>query len=243
MKMIRIMKFAALGVGCGASGIATAVPIVDPVGDFLPTYLSSGRPVGADLDVVAAEVIYHSATRRFEFIGTMAGAIGTTAAIGAESPLYVWGVDRGQGTERFLAGSPAIGDGVAFDSVVILRPNGTASVNLFGLGGGATNLPAGTALISGNTISAFLDEALLPSLGRGFGDYTWNLWPRFGAGQNSQISDFSPNEASGGVDAANARVTLPEPTTLALLGIGTLALVGRRKIGWSQPAKGAQDAR
>lgn len=230
MKMRRIMSLAAMGALGSVSGIAAAVPIVDPVGDFLPTYISSGRPAGADLDSVAAEVIYHPASHRFEFIGTMAGAIGSTAAIGAEGPLYVWGLDRGQGTERFLAGSPAIGDGVAFDSVVILRPNGTVSVNLFGLGGGATNLPAGTALISGNTISAFLDETLLPSLGRDFGDYTWNLWPRFGAGLNAQISDFSPNETSGGVDAANARVTVPEPSTLALLGIGALALIKRRKI-------------
>lgn len=231
MKIRRIRRLAAIGAMCSVSGLAAAVPIIDPVGDFLPTYLGSGRPAGADLDVVAAEVIYHPASHRFEFIGTMAGAIGSTAAIGTESPLYVWGVDRGQGTERFLAGSPAIGDGVAFDSVVILRPNGTASVNLFGLGGGAINLPAGTALISGNTISAFLDESLLPSLGRDFSDYTWNLWPRFGAGLNSQISDFSPNEAAGAVDAANARVTVPEPSTLALLGIGTLALVKRRKLG------------
>jgi len=153
-----------------------------------------------------------------------------TPAAGGESVLYVWGVDRGAGTERFLAtGSPPIGDGVAFDSVVILRPDGTATVNLFGLGGGATNLPASTALISGNTISAFLDEMLLPTQGKDFSDYTWNLWPRFGGGQNAQISDFAPNEASGAIDAANARVTVPEPSSLALLGIGALAFVRRRQ--------------
>ncbi|MEO6147192.1 MAG: PEP-CTERM sorting domain-containing protein [Sulfuriferula sp.] len=138
-------------------------------------------------------------------------------------------MDRGQGTERFLSGTPSIGDGVAFDSVVILRPNGTANVNLFGLGGGSTNLPAGTALISGNTISAFLNETLLPSLGKNFSEYTWNFWPRFGAGLNAQISDFAPNEASGATDAANARVTVPEPSSLALLGIGALAFIRRRQ--------------
>jgi hypothetical protein len=229
MKMKRINIIAAMGVLWTVSGIAAAAPITDPVGDFLPTYVASGRPAGADLDVVAAEVIYHPGSHQFEFIGTMAGAIGTTPAAGSESVLYVWGVDRGEGTERFLAGSPSIGEGVAFDSVVILRPNGTATINLFGLGGGATNLPASTALISGNTISAFLNEALLPTRGEDFSDYTWNLWPRFGGGLNAQISDFAPNEAVGAIDAANARVTVPEPSTLALLGIGALAIARRRQ--------------
>jgi hypothetical protein len=179
--------------------------------------------------VTAAEVIYHPGSHQFEFIGTLAGAIGTTPAVGAESPLYVWGLDRGQGTERFLAGDPAIGDGVAFDSVVILRPDGTATINLFGLGGGVTNVLAGAAFVNGNTISAAIDETLLPSRGKDFSDYTWNLWPRFGAGLNAQISDFLPNEAAGNTDAANARVTVPEPSSLALLGIGALALVRRRR--------------
>lgn len=229
MNMNRINTLAAMGVLWTLSGPAAAVAITDAVGDFLPTYVASGRPTGADLDVVLAEVIYHPGSHQFEFTGTMAGAIGTTAAIGGESPLYVWGVDRGQGTERFLAGLPSIGDGVAFDSVVILRPNGTISINLFGLGGGATNLVG--AIINGNTISAFLSEALLPSTGNAFSDYTWNLWPRFGAGNNAQISDFAPNEAPGAINAGNAPVTVPEPSTLALLGIGALAVVRRRHKG------------
>ncbi len=225
--MQRINKLALISVLCGVSGFAAGAPIVDPVGDFLSTYIN--RPLGADLDVVAAEVIYSPGSQKFEFIGTMAGAIGTTPAAGGESVLYVWGVDRGQGTERFLAGSPSIGDGVAFDSVVILRPDGTISINLFGLGGPAVNLSSG-AVINGNTISAFLDETLLPSTGAAFSDYTWNLWPRFGAGNNAQISDFSPNEVAGAIDAANNPVTVPEPSSLALLGIGALALLRRRRI-------------
>jgi hypothetical protein len=219
----------ATGVLCSLGSIVQAAPITDAAGDFLPTYLASGRPAGADLDVVSADVVYRPDSHAFKFTGTLAGPVGTTPAAGGESVLYVWGVDRGQGSERFLAGNPAIGDGVAFDSVVILRPDGTVTVNLFGLGGGATNLPANTALISGNTISAFLSEALLPSLGRDFRAYTWNLWPRFGAGQNAQISDFAPDEAAGAIDAANAPVTVPEPSTLALLGVGALAFIRRRQ--------------
>ncbi len=217
-----------VGILAGLSSPVMAVPIIDPVGDFLASYIASGRPAGADLDVVSAEVIYRPTLNRFEFIATLAGAIGTTAAINGESPLYVWGIDRGQGTERFLAGTPSIGDGVSFDSVFILRPDGSATINLFGLGGGGTNLAIGAALISGNTISAFLDETLLPSQGKALSDYTWSFWPRFGAGLNAQISDFSPNEAAGAVDAANARVSIPEPSSLALLGIGALAFMRRR---------------
>ncbi len=227
MTMKRVNRLAVLGLLCGVSGIASAVAITDPVGDFLPSYIASGRPTGADLDVVSAEVIYSPGGNRFQFIASMAGAIGSTPAAGGESVLYVWGVDRGQGSERFLAGNPSIGDGVAFDSVVIMRPDGTISINLFGLGGGATNLPSG-ALVNGNTISAFLDETFLPSTGAAFSDYTWNLWPRFGAGNNAQISDFAPDAAAGATNAANAAVTVPEPSSLALFGIGALALARRR---------------
>lgn len=117
----------------GAAGHAAAIPVTDPVGDYLPTYIASGRPLGPDLDAVAAQVTYLPASRQFRFTATLAGAISTTPAAGGEAPLYVWGIDRGQGTERFPAGSPSIGDGVAFDSVLILRTDGGGNVNLFGL--------------------------------------------------------------------------------------------------------------
>ena len=229
MKMKTHCRLAALAM-LGAVGNAAAIPVTDPVGDFLTTYVDSGRPLGADLDAVAAEVTYLPGSQQFRFSATLAGPIGTTPAAGGEAPLSVWGIDRGQGTERFLAGSPSIGDGVAFDSVLILRTDGSGTINLFGLGGPATNLLAGTALISGNTLSVLFSETLLPSLGRAFDEYTWNFWPRFGAGNNAQISDFLPNEAAGAIDAANARVSVPEPSTLALLGLGTLALVARRRL-------------
>ncbi len=60
MNMKRINRLAVLGLLCGVSGIASAVAITDPVGDFLSTYVASGRPTGADLDVVSADVIYRN---------------------------------------------------------------------------------------------------------------------------------------------------------------------------------------
>ena len=51
--------------------------------------------------------------------GTVNGAVGTTT-----NGAWVWGLDRGQGTERF---QPAFGAGVKFDSVVALFANQTGS--------------------------------------------------------------------------------------------------------------------
>ena len=228
MKLQSPLPWAAAAVLSVASLLAQASPVVDATGDFLASYVNSGRPQGADLDVISADVVYLPASHQFRFVATMAGAIGTTPAAGAEAPLYVWGIDRGAGTERFLAGSPSIGDGVAFDAVLLLNPNGNATVNLFGLGGGATIL-TGVTVVDGATISATLDEGMFPSQGLLFGSYTWNMWPRFGAGNNAQISDFAPNEAAGARDAANAPVSIPEPSTLAIALLGSMALVRRRR--------------
>src|SRR5262245_50789143 len=73
-----------------------AVPAAytDPVGDFLPTYTG---PQNAGLDVVAHEVIVQE--DRMIFHGRMAGPVAATQAIGG---LYLFGLDRGQGTPRFL---------------------------------------------------------------------------------------------------------------------------------------------
>jgi hypothetical protein len=223
-----LLRLAAVTALAAIGPLSQAAPVADAAGDFLASYVTSLRPLGADLDVVSADVIYHPALHQFTFVATMAGAIGTTAAANGETPLYVWGIDRGEGTERFLGGSPSIGDGVAFDAVLLLNPNGNATVNLFGLGGAATIL-AGIAQVDGDTISATLDESLFPSRGLAFDRYTWNMWPRFGASNNAQISDFAPNEAAGAPDAANAPVSIPEPSTLAIAALGLAALAGRRR--------------
>jgi hypothetical protein len=203
MKLLRLLA-ATFVLASLVTGHASA-QVWDPQGDFLPTYTGPQNP---DVDVLRANVRLNATY--FEFVGEMAGAIGATPGA-----LYVWGLDRGLGTERFVGGTPSVGQGVRFDSVILMRPDGTGLVNLLN-GQPAVNLPAGSIAISGSTIRARVDRSLLPGNGRDYMQYTWNLWPRVGVGNNAQISDFAP-------DASNAAV-VPEPSSLSLIALGGLFL-------------------
>lgn len=186
----------------------------DPANDFISTYAFDHNP---DVDVLHANVDYDGTS--LIFTSTMAGDIGQTAGA-----LYVWGFNRGQGTARF---SPAIPntDNILFDSVVILRPDTTATVSRI-VGGGSTNFGAGTVSINGASMAAVIPVAELPELGFTKDNYTWNLWPRVGTGNNNQISDFAP-------DNANVKVNVvPEPVSMLAFSAGLVALV-RRKIARS----------
>lgn len=195
----------------------SAAALTDPVGDFLPTFTG---PANADLDVVSSFVNWDPVSQTFTASGTMAGAIGTTA--GAS---FIWGFDRGAGTERFVAGTPSTGVGVFFDSVLVLTGAGAGTINLLN-GTPAVTLAPGSVQISGNTISATFAASLLPSNGRLFEQYGWNLWPRSGPG-NAAISDFAPDASTPVV------TTVPEPATWALLlaALPALAWVSRRRRG------------
>ena len=197
---------------CGAAWLTLssgAHAVTDPTGDFLAGYTGAKN---GDLDVVDASVTYNAGTHLFDFTATMNAPIATTS-----SAFYVWGIDRGAGTEKFNTGANPIGAGVKFDTVVIFRLDGTATI-------GSTVLHDVT--FSGDTIMGSVPDSLLPSMGFSFEDYTWNLWPRDGnAAGNAAISDFAP-------DASNAGVTaVPEPGSLAMLGLGglMLAFAARRR--------------
>ena len=185
--------------------------ITDRPGDFLATF--AGSSASTDLDVLSASVFYNAGTDVFTLTATMSGAVGSTA-----TGLYVWGVNRGAGAAGFAANGI---NGVRFDRVILLRPDGTGTV------AGAGALPGGSVMLSGNTITATVSGSLLPSTGFANKlDYTWNLWPRDSAFAGfTAISDFAP-------DNANFTATpVPEPSTavLSMLGLGGLLAWRRRR--------------
>jgi hypothetical protein len=191
------------------------VGVTDTANDFLSTF--AGSVTSTDLDVVSATVIYDASSDLFKLTATMNGNVGLTA-----TGLYVWGVNRGAGVASFAANGI---DGVRFDRVVLLRPDGTGSV------GGAGNLPGGSISINGNTITGVISGSLLPTTGLNKLDYTWNLWPRdtrftgFAA-----ISDFAPDNSNF---TSTPGSVVPEPQSLALLlcGLSAVAWVTRRRAG------------
>jgi len=201
----------------GPRGPARAALISDPVGDFLPTYTGPQDP---GLDVVAHEVIFLA--DRLSFFARMAGPIAPTQAIGG---LVLVGMDRGQGTPRFLGGTPIIGPNVRWDLVVRINPDGTGLVNNQ-VAGVVTPLNPADISIDGNEFTASVPlSLLLPAATRPPLEWTYNLWPRNGVviGQNMHVSDLAPDDGNSPVQA------VPEPGLLTLCGIGACGLVG---YGW-----------
>ena len=147
---------------------------------------------------------------QFLFTTTLAGPVGTT-----QSSLYVLGFDRGRGTSRF----PVIAPGVLFDEVVTVTGIGVATVRDLLPGGTTTVLPSSAVNISRNNLNVAIPAELLPSQGFALASYTWNLWPRVGAGNDNQISDFAPNNSNVRVTSVSS-TSVPEPNSIALLGFG-----------------------
>jgi hypothetical protein len=216
-----------LAATCAAILTFSALPakavIVDATGDFLSVY--NGPPNG-DLDVTSVDA-FLSGPDEVTLVSTFAAPVGTTSGAG-----YVWGVDRGAGVEPFPTLDPPTGEGVIFDSVVVLAPDGTGFFLDQILGGGPQALDPSAISIGGNTISVTLTEALMPSQGLDFADYRYNLWPRFAPGgvnpaDNTQISDFAPDAST--FAASPLATSVPEPAGLALLSGGIMAMVVMRR--------------
>jgi hypothetical protein len=172
--------------------------IADPVGDFLPTYTGVQAP---GLDVVAHEVVLIEEQGRMVFYGKMAGSVAETQDVGG---VYLIGVDRGQGTPRFLNSPnspPVIGPNVVWDSLVIIRPNGTGQFRDAVLGVVTPLDPSGIT-INGDefTVSVPLSQ-MLPNSTRPPEEWTYNLWPRNSAviGNNAAVPDLAPDDGNAPV--------------------------------------------
>lgn len=213
----------AIALGLAAASLAILPPayadtsVLDPAGDFLPSFTGIH---GGDLDVLESSVIYNASRSEFLFRAVLAADVGTTP-----SGIFVWGVNRGTGTERFVSGTPSIGAGVKFDTVIVINPNGADNVTLLSpTPVVAQALAESNTNIFRNTITVAVPTSMLPSTGFAFDQYTWNLWPRDSAvAGNAAISDFAPN-------ASNLPVaSVPEAETYALLAVG-LTLLGLLRV-------------
>lgn len=199
------LTVASLGLLVAASPVDAAT-VVDPVGDFLPSY---GGTELADLDVTSFSVDYDPATETFTIGWSLAGAV-TPGTPG----FYVLGVNTGTGA---IDPFGPIGNGnVIFDQALQIQKDGTGT-----LGGSA--LDPSSIVIDGDTVTLSLALALFPSTGFEPGEYGWNVWPRGDATGLAAISDFAPDNAT--------LAAVPEPGTwmTLLLGFAGAGLLIRRR--------------
>jgi len=214
----RPMLGALIGIFSFSAMPAYAELVTDPLDDFLPTYIGDHN---GDMDALSSEVTFNPGNGTFTFTATVADAIGTTAG-GA----WVWGLDRGVGTEEFLSAPTPFGAGVKFDSVVVLFANQTGTFVNISAGGTQTPLTAGSVTVNGDTITGTVPLSSIPSEGFAPQNYTWNFWPEAVLGSPPYVSDFAP-------DARNATLTIvPEPASVLTLALGFLAVLvvqGKKK--------------
>jgi hypothetical protein len=207
-----------------AAPAAQATTVSDTAGDFLTSFAG---PHNGDLDVLSAGVTYNNSDIRLS--GRMNGDIGTTA-----NSIYVWGVDRGQGTPflfRPATEANPIGEHVLFDAAIIMSfdPSLASFILYLDAAGHPTGthaLDAGAITFSGDTINALIPRDLLPSTGFDISQYGYNLWPRLGGVSNgTQVADFAPN------DSTFHGTAVPEPASWAMMimGFGVIGSAMRRR--------------
>lgn len=202
--------YLALALLCLATTPASAMTVVDPVGDFLQSY---DGPKNPDLDVTSFSVNFDSAANNFLLNAVFAGAI-TPAAPG----FYVVGVNTGTPTASFASlGLP----GVTFNKVILFQKDGSATI-----GGSTLASLGGSMTISGDHFDALVPlSALLPATGADPTHFGFNIWPRGGtpAQLKQPISDFAPDNA--------VLASVPEPSTWAamILGFGLVGAFLRKR--------------
>src|SRR3954466_4236916 len=191
------------------SHTAVAGSITDPANDFIPSFDGTPDP---SLDVLSFSTTFDGTT--FHIAATENGDIASFP-----TGRFVIGFNRGAATSNFAAiGLP----GIVFDAVITLNSNGVAGGRDL-VTNTAITLPAGSATILGSTFQIDVLANLLPTQGLLPAQYGVNLWPRDTAvpAGDTQIADFAPDTRDLIVGAA---VTVPEPSSLALLAAGLLGL-------------------
>lgn len=200
---------------------AQAAITTDPSGDIFATY--TGPKTSANsfkaLDILDVEAVSDGVNVTLTL--DVDGAVQATDSEG----FYVWGVDRGKGSDRF-ANSPE-GKGTLFDFTVSVRADGTAMYNDLILGGGPKTLGSNFVGIKGALINVTVPLSLMPSQNAAPADYAYTLWTRANSsgatdGPPQLFADFAPRITAAAV---------PEPATWALLiaGFGGVGATARRR--------------
>lgn len=218
--MTKFLKLLGAGALLASSPAVLAETTSDPVGDFLASFTGAQN---ADLDIVGASARFDGTN--FILSSTSVGAIG-----GSAGSLFVWGINRGKGTPRLSFGNPSVGSNVAFDSVAVFFPDGTARAVTFPAAGPPQITPlSGAVTVAGNTITGVVPFALLPTNGFEPTSYTFTLWSRLRVnpaldGTNAEIADFAPN-------GRGLFASVPEPSAWALMiaGFGLAGARARRR--------------
>jgi hypothetical protein len=142
----------------------------------------------AELNAVRASAQLSADGSTFALTGTNQGRITRAPAT------YVWGFDR---SGNLPPGPFENRPNISFDAVVVVSLNTslTPTATVMDLASGTTTtLPAGSASISGRTVSVSVPSALLPSTGLAPSQYRFNFWPEDGITPptSSVVASFIP---------------------------------------------------